>query len=962
MEEQTKPRKFIIGGILRNTKGESKSMSDNKDKDIVFNEEKKGDTEKYNSAVGVRTPPPTPKEESTKEQIEQALREELKQKMTQETTQTVIDFGSVLSDPEQKAIAYGIIGSGHGGSRLAEQFHQFGYKVGVINTAKQDLAYINLPQQQKLHLDFALGGVGKDLDLGEQAYQESEEQIKEFLDLQFGKEAEFVDQFILCVGGGGGCISGDSYVHTSRGLEKIRDLYNSYKDSDVHIEEPTEFGSLINVRDENIKTNSLNNNGKFEEDDVLELSKYQVSKDRSYSVKLKNGTVLNTSDTHKFFVLDNGKIQEKQTKDLLPRDLVFHSNIEWKQKEEGLHPDLAWLVGLSLGDGSFIDSTSKSFRIYTDDSNTLERAKNIIKEHFNVDVTYKKSNRAEMYELSTGVVSLCDQMLSLCGLVKYGSKTHTLDIPNTIFQGSKESAHAFVAGFLDADGYISDNKKIQFSCVSKNFIEKFTMLLQLLGYKATFSSNKTKSVANRDVSNWKEMYVARVTGGSVVLAEQIIPFMTNQKRLGRLKDLESITPRISIPIDRTWFLGALEALQIKIDRKDHSTPVLRAGDVEVCIHDLKADRADRITLDKLLQIKKVVESLGDPSKKEFDELMTYCTLGQNVVEITEVKQTGIELDYYDLCVRKNNNYLAGENGLALIHNSGSGSLVPLIQLLSEYNLPITVLYTLPQSNEGTVTKWNAIVTLDKLSKLAINNLINGLIVIDNSRIEEMYANVSLGGFFKIANYDIANIFNAFNTMSSLPTEYVAIDPMDFARIMSSGNCIVYGKLEIPLYEEDGQIELAEDDIATALLHNIQNNLLAEGFDISEAMRAGVYVTGKKRYLDQIPASAFNYAFASLNELLEKADTFKGVYPDERLEDKLVIYTIIAGLGLPRERIDQLKEQAEDDLHEMEAKESSQKQKMAVFDQVSSKEKDSYRQQKKKQSSFGKIATRKRTRN
>jgi len=294
--------------------------------------------------------------------------------------------------------------------------------------------------------------------------------------------------------------------------------------------------------------------------------------------------------------------------------------------------------------------------------------------------------------------------------------------------------------------------------------------------------------------------------------------------------------------------------------------------------------------------------------------------------------------------------------------TGTGSSIPLISMMSDYGLPITVLYTLPMGSEGTVTKANAIEGLNKLSQLVVNRLLNGLIIVDNSRIEDLYSEVSLGGFFKVANFDIANIFNTFNTLSSLPTQYTAIDPMDFTKIMTSGGCTIYGKIEIPLHIEDGQVIMDEDDITELLLQNLQNSMLAEGFNVTEALRFGVYITGKAEYLDQIPASTFNYAFASLNDELKKADLFKGVYVDQRLESSLIVYLLVSGVGLPRERVQQLIEQAQSDVEEMEEKESNVRAKMEVFQQTNStKEQDRYRQKKKDSSTFGKMINRRRDR-
>lgn len=294
--------------------------------------------------------------------------------------------------------------------------------------------------------------------------------------------------------------------------------------------------------------------------------------------------------------------------------------------------------------------------------------------------------------------------------------------------------------------------------------------------------------------------------------------------------------------------------------------------------------------------------------------------------------------------------------------SGNGGIIPLITILSDYGLPITVLCTLPLSSEGTVTKSNSINALNKLGQLSANKLINGLVIIDNSKIEEIYSNVSLGGFFKAANFDIVNIFNTFNTLSSLPTEYVAIDPMDYSKVIMSGGCTIYGKVEIPLHIEDGVVEMDEDDVADLLLQNLQQGLLVEGFDVGQALRFGVYITGKSEHLNQIPANTFNYAFASLSEELKKADMFKGVYADPRLEDKLVIYLLVSGLGLPRDRVEQLMEEAQADVEEMEEKENSMRSKMEMFQQTSNREQDRYKQKRKENTALGKMINKRRSRN
>ena len=53
-------------------------------------------------------------------------------------------------DKDSVGFKFGFIGAGQGGGKLAETFSQIGYaRVGVINTADQDLATINVKNKLK---------------------------------------------------------------------------------------------------------------------------------------------------------------------------------------------------------------------------------------------------------------------------------------------------------------------------------------------------------------------------------------------------------------------------------------------------------------------------------------------------------------------------------------------------------------------------------------------------------------------------------------------------------------------------------------------------------------------------------------------------------------------------------------------------------------------------------------------
>src|ERR1700722_13225953 len=71
-----------------------------------------------------------------------------------------------IVSPKNRAIKMGIFGSGQAGSRIAEAFFNCGYDVVICNSAIQDLKHISIPDNNKLHLEYGVGGASKELSIG----------------------------------------------------------------------------------------------------------------------------------------------------------------------------------------------------------------------------------------------------------------------------------------------------------------------------------------------------------------------------------------------------------------------------------------------------------------------------------------------------------------------------------------------------------------------------------------------------------------------------------------------------------------------------------------------------------------------------------------------------------------------------------------------------------------------------
>lgn len=111
---------------------------------------------------------------------------------------------------KERSLALGILGSGQAGSRLAEAFYKLGYDAVVVNTAIQDLKYIDVPDSNKLLLEYGLGGAAKEVEIGRAAAEAHRGEISALIaDKLAGSQ---VNVLCLSLGGGSGAGSCETLV------------------------------------------------------------------------------------------------------------------------------------------------------------------------------------------------------------------------------------------------------------------------------------------------------------------------------------------------------------------------------------------------------------------------------------------------------------------------------------------------------------------------------------------------------------------------------------------------------------------------------------------------------------------------------------------------------------------------------------------------------------------------------
>jgi cell division GTPase FtsZ len=112
---------------------------------------------------------------------------------------------------KSKSLKFGVFGSGQCGSRIAESFAKLGYPAVVCNTAPQDLAGIGLPDNQKLLLQYGLGGAAKDLSIGEAAAEANAKEILQLAQDHLANEEVII--FCTSLGGGSGAGSAEVIIN-----------------------------------------------------------------------------------------------------------------------------------------------------------------------------------------------------------------------------------------------------------------------------------------------------------------------------------------------------------------------------------------------------------------------------------------------------------------------------------------------------------------------------------------------------------------------------------------------------------------------------------------------------------------------------------------------------------------------------------------------------------------------------
>jgi len=479
---------------------------------------------------------------------------------------------------------------------------------------------------------------------------------------------------------GGGCVYKNSFVFTTFcGLEQIEVLYNRLK---AKYPEYKKEGNdcFIDLDKKDIFTFSFDKNtGRFSQDKIEKIWKYDLPRERVYTVYLEGNSSVTTSDWHPFFIFKDGRVIEKRADDIEPDDEIIFSNKsaleDWPFKKYKvlntlvINEDIGWLLGYFLGDGScgpYLKNKSR-LRFFDESIEPLKKASRILSILTGRKYTIQKDARCKTHYIVMYDREVTEFIKTATGI--FGAKGDDIGIANLIFKSPLSVIKAFIAGLIDSDGSVDKNKiRCTYATASKRLIQELSGLLSLLGFRTCVRKRKPAR------QEWQLMYELNLDTKEQLsrLWEMAGPYMANDFRKKRLQDFAAASSRYTsrpCPLAFKDIEPLLNKIGVVTKSKEIHRQSLRIKDKLFWLGRWKWGQG--VSLDKVTELIRMILTFQDKlSAADKERLNLWISVLPSLRKVKRVGRAGRRGEFYDFTVAKNNNYLAGENGLAVVHNTG----------------------------------------------------------------------------------------------------------------------------------------------------------------------------------------------------------------------------------------------------------------------------------------------------
>lgn len=465
---------------------------------------------------------------------------------------------------------------------------------------------------------------------------------------------------------GGGCIASDARVWTTFcGIEPIQVLFNrATADGRAGVLQGN--GTAYDVSDLNIKTASMNpQTGASGLRQVTHVWKFDVPAENQITVATREGTTVQTSDWHPFMVVRGAELMEVRADQLTAGDVILAPEKPdafwaWDAKREvgslSIDEDLGWLIGFTLGDGSFgYVPALRQYRVrwFSGAADVLERAQAILAKR-NIHVSIQKDARG-LLSLATLNQRFVHDLLEACGLEKFGAKDDLIRVPEIIAKSPLSVVRAFLAGLVDSDGYVAADGNPSYGTASAEMAQDLAALVGLLGYQPSVTSKAPRGKGRSVIYNVQLCPLPQVDE----LAADIAPYLSSELRRERLHSTSRKQNALHLSF-RAWrdYLTSLGLVNTRGNKREG------AGSCAEELNRWASNEAGRISR---CDLNSIAARVAEVDAERGQLLRRIARHGQEIKSTARATQAK---PYYDLTVADWNTYAAGTNGLAMIHNTG----------------------------------------------------------------------------------------------------------------------------------------------------------------------------------------------------------------------------------------------------------------------------------------------------
>ena len=212
-------------------------------------------------------------------------------------------------------------------------------------------------------------------------------------------------------------------------------------------------------------------------------------------VHLSNGRRLLCTEDHPFELLHKGKTQAK---DLKVSDKMMINSNQYNEEIITFNSDKAWLLGFMLCDGCYQSNHIFASIAAEGEDEIEEKFHNTFSKYFGLDTKTVLQERGKKGTYKD-LIAIADENGNLQHTINYftskfgGINKVNRHIPNEVFSWTYEAKMAFLAGMIDADGYLNDNAHggsvVQIGSTNKELALQQMALAQALGMPAKIYHN-----------------------------------------------------------------------------------------------------------------------------------------------------------------------------------------------------------------------------------------------------------------------------------------------------------------------------------------------------------------------------------------------------------------------------------------------------------------------------------------